>query len=64
MTKPAKSPKAANNSAKDLPTLGAGFREIGIAAVAAAVRCQRMALPDDERTAARVHDSGPADRLP
>ena len=64
MTKPANSPKAANNSAKELPALGAGYRQIGIAAVAAAVRCQQMALPNDERAAAQVHVSGPADRLP
>ena len=44
MTKPSNSSKAANKSAKDYFP-GAGYREIGIAAVAAAVRCQHMAGP-------------------
>jgi hypothetical protein len=63
MTKSSNSSKAASHNAKDFPALGAGYREIGIAAVAAAVRCQHMGARNEEH-AAGVHDSAPADRLP
>lgn len=63
MTKTANSSKAANKSAQDYCAVGVGYREIGIAAVAAALRCQRMAAPEDER---RCVDSSDwrSDRLP
>jgi hypothetical protein len=64
MTKPSKSAKVADNRTKDFPAPGAGYREIGIAAVAAAVRCQHMAGPDDERPADRTHNPARTDRLP
>lgn len=62
MTTGAKAAKASSSNAKDFPGLRAGsYREIGIPAVAAAVRCQRMAPPDDER-ASRGRESARADR--
>ena len=63
MTKSANSSNAANHSKQDYSAAGVGYREIGIAAVAAAVRCQHMALPDDERTDLHPHDFL-SDRLP
>ncbi len=62
MTKPSNSSKAANTSAKDFPAVGAGYREIGIAAVAAAVRCQHMAGTDDKRSVGHAHDPARNDR--
>ena len=47
MTKTANSSIPANKNAKDFPELSAFYREIGIAAVAAAVRYQRMPASDD-----------------
>ncbi len=63
MTKSSKPSKAASYSAKDFPALGTGYREIGIAAVAAAVRCQHMGGHNEEKTAG-IRDSVQADRLP
>lgn len=63
MTKPTNSSKAANNSTRDFPARGAGYREIGIAAVAAAVRCQNKTQPDDEHAAARPTGSWVSDRF-
>lgn len=63
MTKSSKPSKAASYSAKDFPTLGTGYREIGIAAVAAAVRCQHMGGHNEEKNAG-IRDSVQADRLP
>jgi hypothetical protein len=63
MTESSNSSKAASNSAKDFPALSAGYREIGIAAVAAAVRCQHMGGHNDDHTAG-IHDSVQAVRLP
>ena len=57
------SSNAAHGSSKDYFP-GAGYREIGIAAVAAAVRCQHMAGTDDERSAGHTHDPAGTDRLP
>ncbi len=57
MTESSNSSKAASNSAKDFPALSAGYREIGIAAVAAAVRCQHMGGHNDERGSS-IHDAG------
>lgn len=57
------SSKAGNGSSKDYFP-GAGYREIGIAAVAAAVRCQHMAGTDDERSVGHTHDPARTDRLP
>jgi hypothetical protein len=55
--------KAARYSAKDFPALSAGYREIGIAAVAAAVRCQHMGGHNDDHSAG-IHASVQADHLP
>jgi hypothetical protein len=63
MTESSNSSKAASNSAKDFPALSAGYREIGIAAVAAAVRCQHMGGHHDEH-AASFHSSVQAVNLP
>lgn len=59
MSKAANSSKI-GNSGKDF--LGGGYREIGIAAVAAALRCQHMPVPDDERVAPRITDPSLYDR--
>ena len=56
MTKSANSSNAANHSKQDYSAAGVGYREIGIAAVAAAVRCQQMAVPDDERGGLHAYD--------
>ena len=56
MTKSGKSSNAATHSAKDYSAAGVGYRRIGIAAVAAAVRCQQMAVPDDERGGLHSYD--------
>ena len=50
MTKTANSSIPANKNAKDFPELSSFSREIGIAAVAAAVRYQRMPASDDNKT--------------
>lgn len=63
MTKSSKPSKAASYSAKDFPALGTGYREIGIAAVAAAVRCQHMGGHNEEHPAG-IRDSVQTDRLP
>jgi hypothetical protein len=63
MSKTANSSKVANN-VKSFPELGPGYREIGIAAVAAALRCQQLPAPDDERAGANAHDPSLTDRLP
>ncbi|MGB8525339.1 MAG: hypothetical protein WCD75_00545 [Rhodoplanes sp.] len=63
MTESSNSSKAASNSAKDFPALGAGYREIGIAAVAAAVRCQHLGGHADEH-ASSIRNSGQAVHLP
>ncbi|MEZ5891070.1 MAG: hypothetical protein R3D52_13000 [Xanthobacteraceae bacterium] len=63
MTESSNSSKAARSSAKDFPVLSAGYREIGIAAVAAAVRYQHMGGHNDGHTAG-IHDSVQADHLP
>ena len=56
--------KGCGQQNQGLSAPGAGYREIGIAAVAAAVRCQHMAGPDDERPADRTHNPARTDRLP
>lgn len=56
MIKSGNSSSAASQSAKDYSAAGAGYRQIGIAAVAAAVRCQQMAAPDDERGGLRSYE--------
>jgi hypothetical protein len=62
MTKTSDSSTTANKNAKD-PAFFACFREIGIPAVAAALRCQHMPAPDDERAAIDAHDTSWTDRL-
>ncbi|MBL8585126.1 MAG: hypothetical protein JNM23_00195 [Bradyrhizobiaceae bacterium] len=62
MTK-SSNPSKASHSAKDFPALGTGYREIGIAAVAAAVRCQHMGGHNEEHPAG-IRDSVQTDRLP
>lgn len=61
MSKAANSSKI-GNSGNDFLGLGGGYREIGIAAVAAALRCQHMPVPEDERVAPRVPGSSHSDR--
>ena len=63
MTKTSDSSTTANKNAKDFPAFFACFREIGIPAVAAALRCQHMPAPDDERAAGHAHDTSWTDRL-
>ena len=53
--------KASTPDNKDSPSRGGGYREIGIAAVAAAVRCQHMPVPDDERVVKHVSNSARID---
>jgi hypothetical protein len=60
--------KAANSakigdSGKDFPNIGGGYREIGIAAVVAALRCQHMPAPDDERVTPHAPDPSYPDRV-
>jgi hypothetical protein len=50
MIKTANTSIPANKNAKDFPELSSFSREIGIAAVAAAVRYQRMPASDDNKT--------------
>lgn len=61
MSKAANSSKIGNGG-KDFLGLGGGYREIGIAAVAAALRCQHMPVPDDERVAPRITSPSFSDR--
>ena len=61
MSKAANSSKI-GNSGKDFLGFGGVYREIGIAAVAAAVRCQHMPVPDDERVASRAPAASYPDR--
>lgn len=64
MSKAASSSKI-GNSGKDflsLGSLGGGYREIGIAAVVAALRCQHMPVPDDERDAPHGYAPSSPDR--
>lgn len=56
MTESSNSSRAARNSGKDFPAISAGYREIGIAAVAAAVRCQHMGGHNDGHTSG-IHNS-------
>jgi hypothetical protein len=58
----AANPTKIGNSGKDFLGFGGGYREIGIAAVAAALRCQNMPVPDDERVAPRITDPSLSDR--
>jgi hypothetical protein len=64
MKKGAMASKATTSNGKDFPGMGGGYREIGIAAVAAALRCQHMAAPEDEHAKNYAHDSSLSDRLP
>jgi hypothetical protein len=57
MTKTSDYSATANKNAKDSPAIFACFREIGIPAVAAALRCQHMPASDDERAAGHAHDT-------
>jgi hypothetical protein len=50
------------NSGKDFPSIGGRYREIGIAAVVAALRCQNMPAPDDERVTGHTPDPSYSDR--
>jgi hypothetical protein len=52
-----------NKIAKDYPTSHAYYREIGIAAVAAALCCEHMPAPNDERADKHAHESSWTDRL-
>ena len=63
MTKTSNSSTTANKNAKDFPAFCACYREIGIRADAAALCCQHMAAPDDERAASHAHDPSWTDRL-
>jgi hypothetical protein len=52
----------ANKNAKEYPAF-ACYREIGIAAVAAALCCEHMPVPNDERAAKYVREPSWSDRL-
>jgi hypothetical protein len=63
MTKTANASKTPAKNGKDFPDRGPGYREIGIAAVAAALHCQHMHAQHDDH-AAEAPDSAHADRRP
>lgn len=51
------------SSGKEFPGRGAGYRDIGIAAVAAALRCQHLPAPEDERVASYAPHPSHPDRV-
>jgi len=53
----------ANKNAKEYPTLDECYREIGIAAVAAALCCEHMPVPNDERATKYLREPSWGNRL-